>query len=199
MGNQKRDKLNQLILYWPKGTVKATSYLNQHGYSRSLLCKYVKGRWLDSVGRGAYSLHKDKIDWSGAVYALQKQLNLQIYPGGKTALELKGFAHYMYVQKKVYLYCNEYSNLPSWFTGGNWNTEIVYTRAKLFKEDFNAVLTDYTEKNYTVKISAPEQAVMEMLYHVPEKITFNEASLIMENLVALRPDLVQKLLENCKF
>ncbi|MBW1897569.1 MAG: type IV toxin-antitoxin system AbiEi family antitoxin domain-containing protein, partial [Deltaproteobacteria bacterium] len=151
------------------------------------------------VGRGAYSLYADEIDWSGAVYALQKQLNLEIYPGGKTALELKGFAHYLQAKEKVYLYCNKYNNLPSWFAGGDWQTEIMYTQAKLFKEDCHAALTDYTEKNYTIKISAPERAAMEMLYHVPRKISFSEASLIMENLTTLRPDLVQQLLEKCKF
>ena len=199
MSDQKGEKLNRLILNWPKGTVQATSYLNADGYSRSLLSRYVKGRWIESAGRGAYSLYKDKIDWSGAVYALQKQLNLPVYPGGKIALELKGFAHYLQTKDKVYLYCNEHSKLPSWFVGGGWKAEIIYTQAKLFKKDFHAALTDYTKNNYTIKISAPEQAAIEMLYHVPKKIEFSEASLIMENLTTLRPGLVQQLLENCKF
>jgi len=38
---------------------------------------------------------------------------------------------------------------------------------------------------------------MEMLYLVPQKQTLNESSLIMENLVSLRPKIVQALLENC--
>ena len=38
---------------------------------------------------------------------------------------------------------------------------------------------------------------MEMLYHVPTKVSFEEAALITENLVSLRPRLVQDLLENC--
>ncbi len=40
---------------------------------------------------------------------------------------------------------------------------------------------------------------MEMLYFVPDRVTFEEAVLIMENLVTLRPQLVQSLLENCNF
>ena len=38
---------------------------------------------------------------------------------------------------------------------------------------------------------------MEMLYHVPIKQGFDEAMRIMESLLSLRPELVQKLLESC--
>ena len=40
---------------------------------------------------------------------------------------------------------------------------------------------------------------MEMLHFVPDRVTFEEAVLIMENLVTLRPQMVQHLLENCNF
>jgi tRNA-binding EMAP/Myf-like protein len=40
---------------------------------------------------------------------------------------------------------------------------------------------------------------MEMLYLVPEKVSFEESLLIMESLVTLRPEIVQKLLEICRF
>jgi len=36
-----------------------------------------------------------------------------------------------------------------------------------------------------------------MLYHVPTAISFNEASLIINNLTTLRVDILQKLLEEC--
>ena len=38
---------------------------------------------------------------------------------------------------------------------------------------------------------------MEMLYLVPGKVGFEDASLEMENLATLRPELVQSLLEKC--
>jgi len=37
-----------------------------------------------------------------------------------------------------------------------------------------------------------------MLHLVPRKISFEEAFLLMENLVSLRPDLVQRLLTMCR-
>ena len=39
---------------------------------------------------------------------------------------------------------------------------------------------------------------MEMLHLVPKEIGFEEAQLIMENLVTLRPDVVQGLLAACR-
>jgi len=39
---------------------------------------------------------------------------------------------------------------------------------------------------------------MEMLHLVPDKISFEEAFLIIEGLVALRPEIVQKLFEICR-
>lgn len=38
-----------------------------------------------------------------------------------------------------------------------------------------------------------------MIHLVPDKISFEEAYLIIEGLVTLRPEIVQKLLEICRF
>ncbi len=39
---------------------------------------------------------------------------------------------------------------------------------------------------------------MEMLHLTPKEVGFDEAQLIMENLVTLRPDVVQRLLTACR-
>ncbi len=39
---------------------------------------------------------------------------------------------------------------------------------------------------------------MEMLHLVPGKLPFDESLLIVENLVSLRPEVVQRLLEMCR-
>jgi len=48
---------------------------------------------------------------------------------------------------------------------------------------------------YSIIVSSPERAIMEALYFVPQKETFEEARLLMEGLVTLRPKLAQELLE----
>jgi tRNA-binding EMAP/Myf-like protein len=59
--------------------------------------------------------------------------------------------------------------------------------------------SEWKEREFSIRISSPERAAMEMVYLVPEKISFEESLLIMESLVTLRPEIVQKLLEMCRF
>ena len=64
------------------------------------------------------SLNGDKVEWPGALYTLQTQLGLNVHPGGKTALELKGYAHYLPSGKrKIFLYGTQGLILPTWFRG----------------------------------------------------------------------------------
>ena len=73
------------------------------------------------------------------------------------------------------------------------------TRTILFPEHSQEGFSEFREKDFSIKISAPERAAMEMLHLVPGKISFEEALLIMENLVSLRPDMVQRLMCMCQF
>jgi len=169
------------------------------GFGHDLLVRYKKSGWLQSFGRGAYILHGDKVDWPGALYALQTQLGLNVHPGGKTALELKGYAHYLPSGKrKVFLYGPPGQVLPTWFKGERLGADIFMTRTNLFPSDGKDGLSKFKENGFSIEISSPERAATEMLHLVPEKISFEEALLIMENLVSLRPDMVQRLLVMCR-
>jgi len=198
---EKSNKLNQLISGWPRGTVAVSSYLKKHGFSHELIRAYRNSNWIKPVGRGAFILREDKVDWSGALYALQTQLNLNVHAGGKTALEMKGLAHYISPQRhKIFLYGKNFQKLPAWFKKHNWNgQQIIYSASKLFPDSFDKGLAQFDYSEFFIQISAPERAFMEMLYFVPDRVTFEEAVLIMENLTSLRPQLVQSLLANCNF
>jgi tRNA-binding EMAP/Myf-like protein len=163
------------------------------------LKKYQNGKWIRNIGRGAYALVGDNVEWTGAVYALQTQLGLNIHIGGKTALALKGHAHYLPLQKeRVYLYGSSVQELPKWFLNANWNVEIVYFNTKLFPQHYNEGLTQHNEKSFSTIISSPERAALELVFHVPNVIGFQEAILILESLSTLRPLLLSELLKNCK-
>jgi hypothetical protein len=199
MSKEIKSKINRLVNQWPRGTVSAASYLNRLGFGHDLLVRYKKSGWIQSFGRGAYILYGDKVKWAGAIYALQSQLDLNIHPGGKTALESKGYAHYLPSgRKNIFLYGTQGQVLPSWFNGEHLGVDIVMTRTNLFPSDSKDGLSEFKEKDFSIKISSPERAAMEMLHLVPGKISFEEALLIMENLVSLRPDLVEKLLLMCR-
>ena len=199
MHNEIKSKINRLISQWPRGTPAAASYLNKQGFSHDLLTKYKKSGWIHSFGRGAYILNRDKVEWPGALYALQTQLDLNVHPGGKTALELKGYAHYLRSGKrKIFLYGTQGLVLPTWFNGDRLEVEITLIRTNLFPAASEPSLMEFKEKDLSLKISTPERAAMEMLHLVPGKVGFDEAFLIMENLTTLRSEMVQRLLIMCR-
>ncbi len=199
MGTKNKTKINRLISQWTTGSPGATSYLNASGFGRDLLVKYKKSGWLEPFGRGAYIRSGDKVDWLGALYTIQSQLKLPVHAGGKTALELKGYAHYLPAkQDKVFLYCPQGLILPAWFKGDRFGVTFILTRTNLLPFDYSQGFTEFRTHGFPVRISAPERAVLEMLHLVPKKVGFDEARLIMENLVTLRPDVVQVLLETCR-
>jgi hypothetical protein len=139
------------------------------------------------------------VDWLGALYTLQTQLALPVHVGGKTALELKGYAHYLPAkQNKVFLYGPQGLILPAWFREDRFDVKFVVTRTHLFPADSREGFTEFQEKDFSVRISAPERAMLEMLHLVPLKVGFDEARLVMGNLATLRPEVVQGLLEACR-
>lgn len=199
MSTKNLPKINQLISQWPRGTVFTQKYLTQLGYYRELVKKYKKGRWIEPVGNGAFKLYHDDVDWYGGLYALQKQLKLTIHAGGKTALELKGYAHYLRPKEHdCYLFGTVGEKLPKWFIDYDWGVKVVYKSTNLIPKDFEKPLSDYRHKEFAITISSLERAALEMLYYVPSKQGFDEALKIMEGLLSLRPDLVQELLEQCR-
>lgn len=193
-----RTKINRLITQWTPGTPGAASYLVSQGLKPDTLVKYRLRQWLEPFGRGAYKRIGEKVSWLGALYTLQTQLQLSVHAGGKTALELQGYDHYLRVkQGRVFLYGPRGTRIPSWFNGEQLGVGILVTRTNLFPADSKGFI-EFDERDFFIRISAPERAAMEMLHLVPKHLGFSETYLIMQNLVSLRPDVVQTLLEQCR-
>jgi hypothetical protein len=196
MSRLNSNKLNQLVLNWPRGTVYTSEWMKRRGFSRQLIDRYKKSRWLSPIGKGAYKLANDPVSWTGALYAIQEQLHLKIHPGGKTALQLKGLAHFVPAEiKEVFLFGTSGRKLPTWFKMYDWGVNIHYLMTRLFDGDVG--LTEDEFGSFSIRLSSAERAIMELLYLVPQRQTLNECALIMEHLVGLRPAVVQDLLENC--
>lgn len=176
-------------------------WLNQLGIYQQLVNTYLKSSWIEKLGRGAFILSGDKVSWEGAMHAIQNHLQLSIHPGGKTALQLLGNAHYVPMGQKypVYLYGTSGEKLPAWFKQHDWSVNVHYSTSELFSEQTPSLgLTEKSFGTFSLKLSTLERAILEVLYHVPHMVSFEEASLFMENLQTLRPRLVQELLEACQ-
>lgn len=196
-----RGKLNELLVKWPRGTVAVQTWLQSQGVSRKLADVYSRSNWVQRIGRGAYVRTGDKVEWTGGLYAIQAQLNLPIHIGGKTALEMQGYAHFIPMRdegRRVYLFGEPGTRLPAWFRQKDWLVKPLYATANLFKGGSAAGLTEKSMGEYSIRLSAPERAMLELLRVLPQNGDFEGAKLLMEGLTSLRPELVQELLVTCR-
>jgi hypothetical protein len=143
--------------------------------------------------------------------------------GGRTALELQGFAHFLArEQKEVHLYGRK--TPPVWLhklplserfvfhnsdrlfrndpitrgiTSLSWNLK---TGASISNDPMQAGLTiqPWGHWDWPLTLSTPERAVLELLDELPDRESFHQADKLMEGLTNLSPRRLQKLLEDCK-
>src|SRR5262249_35981967 len=104
MRQQNKGKLNWLQHNLPEGLVVDAAWLQKRGVSSPLRSKYSSRGWLEQVARGVYrrpaaALPVNKEDtalrWQSVVVSLQTILECPAIVGGRTALELQGFGHYL--------------------------------------------------------------------------------------------------------
>jgi hypothetical protein len=189
-------KINQLIQKQPSGVVLTSRWLSSQGYSPELLRTYRNSHWLQSIGNGAMIRQNDSVDYSGAIYAMQQQLKLNVHPAAKTALALLGKSQYLsFGRNVVHLFGNTGERLPSWFKNHDWGVEIRYITSGILPAGKGLIEKDH--KNFAIKISSPARAMMECLYLAPHKEDMKECFEMMESLNNLNPVTVQELLEHC--
>jgi hypothetical protein len=226
MGTQRGSKLNRLQHDLPEGLVVDAGWLERQGYSRALRSKYVAHGWLEQVARGVYRRpaatlsYPDKKDeglrWQHVVISLQTILERSLTVGGRTALELQGFAHYLGAGefREVHLYGNEPP--PTWVAKLPLETKFVFHNARsLFKHRASSlgapdgerggrslagglVRQTWGQWEWPLVMSSPERAILELLNEVPQRETFHQADMLMEGLRTLSPKRVQKLLVECR-
>lgn len=230
MGEQKKDKLNWLQRNLPEGLVVDAAWLEKQGYSSSLRSKYVAHHWLDQVVRGVYRrpapvpAGPETLRWQPVVVSLQMLLGYPVNVGGRTALELQGFGHYLpsVPRHEAHLYGVEI--LPNWLFKLKLKTRFVFHNAKRLFKDADALrnLKTRTEKldavrsartdhlpngyiqqpwgqwEWPLTTSAPERAILELLDEVPQRETFHQADVLMEGLGNLSPKRLHTLLLDCR-
>jgi hypothetical protein len=226
VGKQNQDKLNLLQRSLPEGLVADAAWLEKHGYSRSLRNKYVAHAWLDQVARGVYRRPAPKLQgeagqeslrWQPVVISLQMLLGRPYTVGGRTALELQGFAHYLSGRhREVHLYGT--GKPPGWVTKLKLENPFVFHNAdRLFTREASrshvrkggrSAGNDHLQSSYVrqpwgqwewpLTISSSERAILELLDEVPQHETFHQADVLMEGLRNLSPRRLHTLLVACR-
>ena len=175
------------------------SWLREQGVYRQLADAYERSAWIVSVGRGAFVRADDKVEWPGAIYAVQKQLGQAVHIGGKTALELRGSGHFLAMKRQtVWVLGATAPKLPAWLRGHDWGVRLRTAGVALFKPDKGVGLEGMDFGMFQVQISSRERAILEVLHFVPQKQSFEEAQMLMEGLTTLRVELVAELLQRCR-
>lgn len=188
---KKFDKIKLLMQNWLSGTVMTTEMLLEQGFTHSDIQKYLGSKWLEPVGHGAYKKYADHVSWQGAVYGLQGKAHI----GGRSALTLRNMGHYINMGKtQLDLFSNDYLSLPLWFKNNDWGADIRYLKTNSLSD---IAIDDFDVGNFTIKVSSPERAALELMQFACKVYSFDECKLLAENLGFIRPDIMQLLLERC--
>ena len=191
--------LKKALFSLPQGMPVSMSHLKGFGISRQLTYRYVQYGWLTQLGYGYYLRPGDSLTEEGAVASLQTN-GVRVHIGGKSALSLKGFTHYLSMGGgKLTLYGQGVRSLPKWF---QQHFKQSLSNSSLFDEPGNLAekycVTRLNQNADAPFVSEPERAVLEMFDLVPKQQTLEEAKQIMEGLQSLRSKKLQELLKHCK-
>lgn len=190
-------KINQILKQIPKGSVLLSSWLAKQGYSYSLQQSYRHSSWFTSVGRGVMVRSGDQLLLSGAISALQLQAELPLHIGGRSALGLLGYSHYVELySKETLIFSNTDIHIPKWLFNIDWDSKPIIIKTS-FLPDY-AGLTNFDANGINLKISGAARAILECLELAPAKFDLYEAWEIMQGLSLLQPETVNLLLINCR-
>jgi hypothetical protein len=157
---------------------------------------------------------KASLRWDVVVLSLQKVMHKPLHVGGRTAVELSGYAHYLEAGEtsQVYLYG---SGLPSWLAQlpvsaqfetrssglfANSNTGVEARRYDPRSREASGASKDAESMSpweWSLTMSTPERAILEMMDELPRHESFHQVDVVMEGLANLRPQLLRKLLQEC--
>lgn len=95
MSDRNESKLNRLLRGLSDTGLVSSRWLRAHGYSSSLVARYVASGWLESPARGVYMKTGGRLQWDGVVRTLQSTEGLSLHIGGRFALAWQGHEHYL--------------------------------------------------------------------------------------------------------
>jgi hypothetical protein len=221
VAEQNKGKLNRLERLLPEGLLVDAAWLSKHGYSTSLRSQYVTAGWLEQPTRQVYRRRRGSLNWQQAVISLQKLLDRNLIVGGRTALELQGFAHYLIQEtKEVYLYGPK--RPPAWLNKLSVGVQFVWHNSeRLFHHapakpaspspeplpvagqslpdsPADLVVQPWGQWGWQLTLSSPERALLELLDELPDHESFHQVDKLIEGLANLSPRRLETLLLDCR-
>lgn len=192
-----KGKLQKLMGYQQEQVLTA-SWLAEQGYSPQLVQGYVKHGWLVPIARGAFVRNGHTFTWDGGLQAIQKQLQLPVHLGGRSALKIQGVYHYARTTFDVLLCGPAKTLIPAWYVKACEGHYPYYAITYSWLKDWDLGLTKVQVDNgFEVTVAGIERAMLELLSLVPQHYGYDEATYLMESLTLGQVDvpLIQALLE----
>jgi hypothetical protein len=207
MSKRQSGKLNLLERTLPQGFVVDAAWLSDHDYSTSLRSQYVSAGWLEQPARRVYRRPLGALTWRHVVASLQTLLGRDLIVGGRTALDLQGYAHFLsQAAPEVHLYGPKAP--PSWIGDLPLDATFRYHNSdRLFPRpegephlpwNSQAVIKWGGESDAPMFISSAERAILELLDELPDRESFDQVDALMEGLTSLSPHRLQDLLAACR-
>lgn len=188
-------KINSIRQQTASNGILLTSWLEKQGVSRSEISDYVESGWLLRLSTGVYKFAGDTPTLYGVLASYQAQTDLKYHIGAATALELKGFSHYVSMGKPTaVIFTPIKPPLPKWISMADLDMNTIDVSSKVLGEK-GIEQVEYNGMKLTV--SSPERAIMECLLLAPKRYDLMDVYYLMEMLTSLRSSLVQQLLEDC--
>ena len=192
----KRNKLQKILAKWPNETILLSKKLDELGISRQLQGTYVKSGWIQRIGVGAYKKTEDKENILGAVYAIQKLQGLSVHIAGYSSLSLQSIEHHITMEEGVLgLIGVPGLNLPAWFKN-HWSGKFAFSRSNMFSCELG--LKQLTVGDFSVIVSTPERAFLEVFSQVKTDATFENAAETFFSYLSWDLKLCHQLLIDCK-
>ena len=219
MAERVERKLNRLERLLPEGLLVDAAWLTEHGYSTSLRSQYVAAGWLEQPTRRVYRRKRGSLSWQQVVISLQTLLDRDLVVGGRTALELQGFGHYLAKEtKEIHLYGpvrppGWLKKLPLGVRFSFHSSGRLFGVAPAIPKDSrrrppseratdsltaNFVTQPWGQWGWQLTLSSPERALLELLDELPDRESFHQVDKLVEGLANLSPGRLQTLLLRCR-
>ena len=198
----------------PEGLLVNSKWLQEQDVDRPYKDFLIRNGSLVAEAWGVYRRPSAPLKWEAVVFSLQN-MGYDLLIGGISALELLGHSHYLNIsnKKEVHLYGNE--KTPPWLSGVCPSANFTCHRDPLFggTKGYKNYISDNTLNianesgiesihwgnwDWPIYYSTRERAILEVMDRIPDNMAFEEADEIMQGMVNLSPNKVQRLLEECK-
>lgn len=190
-------KIKQILDAAPQGAILFGEWLARQGLDSQGQYKYMKSGWLARLSKGVYTLEGNEPTLYAAISSYNTQLGKQCEVGAYTALELRGYSHFVPMGKpRAYLFTDNGHKLPTWLLKREWDMTVCYQTTSFLGDGLEGVET-MTVDGFELLVASPERAIMECLYLPDAASGLMDIYYVMEGLTTLRPKLVQGLLERC--